>query len=158
MSASIQDQVVALAKPQLEKLVEKTKANFMEAFGDFVESSHKDRLEKLIKEAAEAKLKAIAESDSAKSKMWEDVANTKLDSIQTLGLAVKIVGAAKAHSFLKEAAKQVLDTLAGVAAGVLKAVVAGLVQGVVTGLTGGAAPAIGGGIASVAGSFLGEPE
>jgi len=158
VSASIQDQVVALAKPQLEALVEKTKSNFMEAFGDFVESSHKDRLEKLIKEAAEAKLKAITTSDSVKSKEWEDIARTKLDSIQTLGLAVKIVGAAKAHSFLKEAAKQVLDTLAGVAAGVLKAIVAGLVQGAITGLTGGAAPIIGGGIASVAGTFLGDSD
>jgi hypothetical protein len=120
-----------------------------------VESAHRAKLEKLIEEAAQAKLKAIAALDEKKAKEWEDIARTKLDSIQTLGLAVKITGSAKAHSFLKEAASQILDTLAGVAAGVLKTVIAGLVQGAISGLTGGAAPAIGGGVASVAGSFLG---
>lgn len=152
---SLQDQVVDVAKPQLEVLLAKTRENFMASFGSFVESIHKDRLETLFKEAGEFKLKAIVEKDENKARQYEDIYRTKLDSIETLGLAVKIVGSAKAHSFLKETAKSILDTFGGIAASLLKTVIAGLVQGAITGLTGGAAPAIGGGLASVAGTFLG---
>lgn len=154
MSNPVVDQALSIAKPRLEALVEQTKTNFMQSFGDFVESAHKDRLAKLFKEAGQAKINALAAADEAKAREWEDIYRTKLDSIETLGLAVKIVGAAKAHSFLRETAKNVLDTLGGVAAEILKTVVSGVVQGAITGLTGGAAPAIGGGIASLAGAFL----
>jgi len=56
---SVRDQVVATAEPELRALADKARANFMTYFGDFVESAHKDRLEKLFKEAAEAKLKSV---------------------------------------------------------------------------------------------------
>lgn len=154
MSNELLDQVIEIAKPQLEALVEQTKTNFMATFGDFVESAHKDRLAQLFKEAGEAKIKALLAKDSAKAAEWQDIYATKIASIETLGLAVKIVGAAKSRSFLMETAKQVLDTLGGVAATVLKTIVAGFVQGAIAGVTGGAAPAIGGGIAALAQGFL----
>lgn len=154
MSNQLLDQVIEVARPQLEALVEKTKDNFMVTYGEFVESAHKDRLAQLFKEAGQAKIKALMAKDEAGAKEWEDIYATKLASIETLGLAVKIVGSAKARSFLMETAKQVLDTLGGVAANVLKTVVSGFVQGAIAGVTGGAAPAIGGGIAALAQGFL----
>ena len=151
---SVRDQVVATAEPELRALADKARANFMTYFGDFVESAHKDRLEKLFKEAAEAKLKSVTVAEPKERADYEEVARMKLASIATLGLAVKITGSAKAASILKETATQVLDMFVSVAGTLLKSLISGVVQGAVVGLTGGAAPAIGGTIAGVAGTFL----
>jgi hypothetical protein len=154
MANTIDLQSIAMtaARPQLDALVAQAKKNFMAAYGSFVEAAHKDKLEKLFAEAGEAKIKALSAEDQKKSREWADIYETKLASIETLGLAVKVVGDAKAASFLRETARQILDTLGGVAAAIFKTVISAVVQGVVQGFTGGS----GGGLDAVANSFLGK--
>lgn len=156
-----QDQVRAAIEPQLRATAATLKTSFMETFGTLVEASHKDRLEKLFGEAAEARIQYSLATDPKKAEEYHQIFDAKMASIQTLGLAVKIVADAKAGQLqaqtinvVKEAAKSILRALGDVAMGLLKSVAAGLVQGAITGLTGGAAPALGSLAVNTAATFL----
>jgi len=144
------DEILAAVKPQLAPVADQMKTNFMAAFGSWVESSHKDRLEQLFKDAAEAKLMALVSQDPEKVIEWQDIYRAKLASMTTLGLAVQIVGEAKAASILKEMASQILDVFGAVAATVIGI----FIKGAISGLSGGVGPAVSEGIASLAASFL----
>lgn len=150
----LNEQIIAIAEPKLVEAAERIRGNFMTKFGEFVESSHKDKLEELFKDAADAKIKCLMQTDTNLARQWAQVYESKVRAMETLGLGSKVVADAKAASFLMETVHLVLDTLGDIAMSIIKGVTAGLVSGAINALTGGAAGAIGGSLASAAGSFL----
>ena len=157
-SPDFETQVREIAEPKLVEAADKIRVNFMTKFGEFVEASHKDKLEDLFKGAADAKLKALLETDPNKARQWAQVSESKVRAMETLGLGAQVVADAKAASFLMETVNLVLDTLGDIAMAIIKGVTAGLVSGAINALTGGAAGAVGGGIAGAVDSFLGDPD
>ena len=130
--------------------LERSKAAFVDQFGDWVDAVHKDELAVHFQKAGECKLKALLEDDRDKAEQYAKAAERHMDSIETLGLGGKIVTKAKSASALKATAEIILDTLGDAALAVIKTVASGLVSGVIQGLVGGE-----GGVAGEVGTFPG---
>jgi hypothetical protein len=147
---SITDQVRAIAEPKVMEALDKSKAAFIDQFGDWVDAIHKDELADHFKKAGKCKLKALLESDQAKARQYAEAAELHMKAIETLGLGGKIVTKAKSASALAATAGIILDTLGDVVLAVIKTIASGLVSGAVQGLVGGE-----GGTAEAVGDFLG---
>jgi hypothetical protein len=145
------DQAKTIAEPALQATVEDLKGQFLKAFGELKDAVHKDKIEKIFKEAAQTKIKAIMAKTPEEQRTLARVYELKVMVIETYVLSAKIVADAKAASLFKEMMKQVLDTLGVVAMNILKTVVTGLISGAIAGLTGGA----GGPLAAAAVSAVG---
>ena len=156
--SEIQDKVIEIAKPRLEELAGQVQTNFFKRWGEFVESAHREDLESRFKSAAEAKLNALTASSTDEARQWAETYATTIRSIETLGLSAKVVADAKAASFWAEAIDAALETLGGVAAGILQTVVTSVVSGAISGITGGSGDAVIGGLADAGGGFLGSPD
>lgn len=144
-----QKELIASAKPQLEKMASNICDDFMKRFGEQIESSHQDRIKERMAAALEAQTKALIAMTDEEAEQWAEVSADAVRSIETLALGATIIADAKAASFLKETAAAIVDTFAGVAAGIIELVVGAAISGV----TGGAVPLIGG-LAKAAGKFL----
>jgi hypothetical protein len=131
-------QAQTIAEPELRRTVDQLKTQFMTAFGELKETIHKDKIEKIFKEAAETKLQAFMAKTPEEQRKFARVYELKVMTIETYVLSAKIVADAKAASLFKEMLKQVLDTFGVVALNVLKTVATALISGALTGLTGGA--------------------
>ena len=131
------DQARVIAEPALKATVDQLKGQFLQAFGELKNASHKAEIEKIFVEAGEIKIKAFMAKTPEEQRTLAHVFDLKLKTIETYVLAIKIVADAKAASLFKEMMKQVLDTLGVVAMNILKTVVTGLISGAISGLTGG---------------------
>lgn len=117
------------AKPQLTELVSAAKDNFMSSFGNWVQSSNRGRLEELFVTAGQAKISALMAKTADAAHEFQDIFETTIASIETLGLAVWITAKAEAIATLKSTVRQLLTTIAAVAGAVIKTVIEATVPG-----------------------------
>lgn len=147
---SVDKQVREIAEPQIMAALAKSKAAFVDQFGDWVDAVHKEELAEKFQKAGECKLKALLAEDQETARQYAEAAELHMAAIETLGLGGKIVTKAKSASALKATAEIILDTLGNVALAVIKTIVSGLISGAVQGLVGGE-----GETADAVGDFLG---
>lgn len=118
------------AKPQLLDLVSTAKDTFIASFGNWVQSAHRSRLEELFVTAGQAKIAVLMAVSEAGAREQQDIFETTIASIETLGLAVWITAKAEAVAALKATINQILSTIAVAAGIVLKMAVEAFVPGV----------------------------
>jgi hypothetical protein len=153
---SLQEELLAQAQGPIEEMAGKVKDRIVEQFGEWVEAQDREKFEARVKEAASYRVKALMSKEREEAEKWAKASATAVASIETLALRAEVIADAKAASLLMETINMVLDTLQGIAGGLLKTVVTGAVSGAITGLTGGAGGPLLGGIAEAAGTFLGD--
>ena len=117
------------ALPELNVLLDQSKVSFQATWGNFTDQLHKERLGILFKSAGQVKLKLLVAKDAAEVAELQDTYDTLLASIETLGLATRIVGEATAANLVKENMHSWLSSLGSVAGIVLKAAVSSAIPG-----------------------------
>lgn len=103
-------------KPLLNDFIAKSKSAFLARFGDWVHDASK--LEDVFTRYGQAQLGLVLETDPGKIQDWEEVKETILLELETIGLEVKIVGKVDARQFLRDEITTVLGyvpTLVGIA-------------------------------------------
>lgn len=104
-------------QPQLETIVQRAKQEFLDRFGAWIESAHRDRLEQLFVQAGQARIACMMAQTEAEAQEQHEIFETLIEDIETLGLAVEIVGKAEARAILKSQIRAILN-LIPVAAGI----------------------------------------
>lgn len=117
------------ARPQLDALIAGAKSNFVASYGDWVDNAHRDVLEVLFADAAEAKLDLLRAETPREVQEAQETFDTFVAAIDTLALAAEITAKAHARAVMKNTLRQVLDTLAAVAGTVAGAIVSSYVPG-----------------------------
>lgn len=112
MSETLLKQAFDAAQPALAEEISKAKTTFMSAFGDWIGSVHQARLEELFMSAGKAKLKSLFAATKEEAESWQDIFETFVDSLETIGLADWITAKASAMKAIKTTMTQILHGLA----------------------------------------------
>lgn len=121
--------VIDVATPQLLDLITAAKTNFLTAFGNWVESAHRERLEELFVDAAQAKIGVLTAPTLRLAREQQDIYETAIASMETLGLAIWITAKAEAVAALKATVNQVLQVLAAAAGMLIKVAIEAALPG-----------------------------
>lgn len=146
--SQILEDVKTAALPELEKRADALRTKFLAEVDEFVDSSRIGKLDELLKEIAEAEIRAVTATDKFTADQWATVADDKLRSVRLIVISEQIVASREIAAMLQAAAVAAWEGFKTVAAGMLNAAI----KGALTGLLGPA----GGVIADAASGFLGE--
>ena len=137
-----------IAEPELKKLAEELRGNFLKNIDEFVDSSRVHILDDLLLKAANYEIQAVTEQDRDKASQYATAAEEVLRQVSIVLVAEKVVAEKQIASMIEAAALVVWEGFKDVAAGLFTAVV----KGAVSGLLG----PLGGAVVEAAGTFLGD--
>jgi len=117
------------AKPQLLDLISTAKDQFIANFGNWVHTTNRARLEELFVTAGQAKIDSLMAKTVEAAREAQDIFETSIASIETLGLAMWVTAKAEAIATLKSTMRQIISTVAAVAGVVIKTAIEAVVPG-----------------------------
>lgn len=139
--------VKAAATPDLEQRADELRKQFLANISDVVDNTNLDKLDELLRRAANYEVKAVLSTDRTEAEQYATAAGDVLRQVKLLVIAERIATSREVAAMIEAAALTVWEGFKSVASGVLNVAVKAVVNSIVPG---------GGAIVDVASGFLGE--
>lgn len=124
------DELIPALKPSLVSFVERSRNDFMSRFGHWVSDGHLPTLESVFLQCGYARVELLYASDAEDISMWEEVVQTNLRRLETIGLEILIIGSVDTRQFLRDEIALLASYIPIIAASFIKVLLPLLAPGV----------------------------